>query len=64
MGHFSEKTSREEKSRFLDALEEYREGKIPLSEPLEMLREWTARLGSEYLEAQTLFEPYPRALCD
>ena len=62
MGHFSEKTSREEKSRFLDALEEYREGKIPLSEPLEMLEDWTARLGSEYLEAQTIFEPYPRAL--
>ena len=64
MGHLSEKTSREEKKRFLDALEEYREGKIPLSEALEMLEDWTARLGSEYLEAQTLFEPYPRALCD
>ena len=62
MGHFSEKTSREEKSRFLATLEEYREGKIPLSEPLEMLEDWTARLGSEYLEAQTLFEPYPRVL--
>ncbi len=62
MGHFSEKTSREEKSRFLATLEEYREGRIPLSEPLETLREWTARLGSEYLETQTLFEPYPRVL--
>ena len=62
MGHFSEKTSEEEKSRFLATLEEYREGKIPLSAPLEMLREWSARAGSEYLEAQTLFEPYPRVL--
>ena len=62
MGHFSEKNSREEKSRFLATLEEYREGRIPLSEPLEMLEDWTARLGSEYLEAQTLFEPYPRVL--
>ena len=62
MGHFSEKISREEKSRFLATLEEYRAGKIPLSEPLETLREWTTRLGSEYLEAQSLFEPYPRAL--
>ena len=40
----------------------YREGRIPLSVPLEMLEDWTARLGSEYLEAQTLFEPYPRVL--
>ena len=64
MGHFSEKNSREEKSRFLATLEEYREGKIPLSVPLAALREWSARFGSEYLEAQTLFEPYPRVLCD
>ena len=62
MGHFSEKTSREEKSRFLATLEEYRAGKIPLSESLETLEDWTAHLGSEYLEAQTLFEPYPRVL--
>lgn len=62
MGHFSEKTGREEKSRFLDMVTRYREGKTPLDEPLEMLREWTARLGSEYLEAQTLFEPYPMVL--
>ena len=62
MGHFSEKNSREEKSRFLDMVTRYREGRIPLSVPLEMLEDWTARLGSEYLEAQTLFEPYPRVL--
>ena len=62
MGHFSEKTSREEKSRFLATLEEYREGKIPLSEPLETLREWSARSGPESIETQTLFEPYPRVL--
>ena len=46
MGHLSEKISREEKSRFLDMVTRYREGKIPLSEPLETLREWTARAGS------------------
>ncbi len=62
MGHLSEKITNEEKRRFLDALEAYREGRIPLGGPLETLREWTARLGSEYLEAQTLFEPYPKAL--
>ena len=62
MGHLSEKISREEKSRFLDMVTRYREGKIPLRVPLETLREWTARLGSEYLEAQTLFEPYPHEL--
>ena len=64
MGHLSEKNSREEKSRFLAMVTRYREGKIPLRVPLETLREWTARAGSEYLEAQTLFEPYPMVLGD
>ena len=62
MGHLSEKITRLEKARFLGTLEEYREGKIPLSEPIKTLREWTTRLGSEYLERQTIFEPYPRVL--
>ncbi len=61
-GHLSEKIGGEEKKRFLDALEEYREGRIPLGEPLDMLREWSERFGSEYLEKQTIFEPYPRVL--
>ena len=62
LGHLSEKISGEEKKRFLDALEEYRAGKIPLDGPLDMLEDWTTRFGSEYLEKQTIFEPYPRVL--
>ena len=62
MGHLSEKINKSDKARFLDVLEEYREGRIPLDGPLEMLREWTTRLGSEYLEKQTIFEPYPGVL--
>lgn len=62
LGHLSEKISASDKARFLATLEEYREGKIPLDAPLDMLREWTARLGSEYLEKQTIFEPYPGVL--
>ena len=62
MGHLSEKISKSDKARFLDVLEEYREGKIPLSEPIKTLREWTARFGSEYLATQTIFEPYPGVL--
>ncbi len=62
VGHVSQKIRGEEKKRFLDALEEYRAGKILLDGPLDMLREWSERFGSEYLEKQTLFEPYPREL--
>ena len=62
MGHLSEKISKSDKVRFLAALGESREGNIPLGEPREMLRNWTSRVGSEYLEKQTIFEPYPRVL--
>ena len=62
LGPLSNNISGEEKKRFLDAMEEYREGKIPLDGPLERLREWISRLGSEYLGKQTIFEPYPGVL--
>lgn len=62
VGHVSKTIGGEEKKRFLDALEEYRAGKIPLAAPLDMLREWSKRFGSEYLEGQTMFEPYPGVL--
>ncbi|MDE0332470.1 MAG: YbgA family protein, partial [Nitrospinae bacterium] len=62
VGHLSEKITKSDKARFLATLEEYREGRIPLDEPLDMLRDWTARFGSEYLEKQTIFEPYPHEL--
>ena len=62
MGHLSKKISPSDKARFLATLEEYRERKIPLDGPLDMLREWSERFGAEYLEKQTLFEPYPGVL--
>lgn len=62
VGHLSEKISGEEKSRFLDALDEYRAERISLDGPITTLREWSKRLGSEYLEKQTIFEPYPGVL--
>ena len=62
LGHLSEKITKSDKARFLDVLDEYRAGKTPLDEPLETLENWTTRFGSEYLEKQTIFEPYPGVL--
>ena len=45
MGHLSEIISGRDKARFLGALQEYREGKIPLDGPLDMLRDWTTAWG-------------------
>ncbi len=64
LGYFSKKISRREKARFLEALEQYRAGDVPLASPLGTLQGWTARFGTAYLEAQTYFAPYPPDLSD
>jgi uncharacterized protein YbgA (DUF1722 family)/uncharacterized protein YbbK (DUF523 family) len=64
LGHFSKQLGHEEKSFFLDLLEEYRAGRVPLSVPLTVLREYVVRFGEEYLASQTFFSPYPEVLVD
>ena len=64
LGYFSEGLSRSEKAFFLDSLEKYRAGKIPLSATLSVVSSWLARFKNEYLEKQTFFAPYPEALVE
>jgi uncharacterized protein YbgA (DUF1722 family)/uncharacterized protein YbbK (DUF523 family) len=64
LGYFSDRLKREEKAFFLDSLERYRGGKIPLSACLSVVRSWIVRFDEPYLEAQTYFEPYPSGLIE
>jgi uncharacterized protein YbgA (DUF1722 family)/uncharacterized protein YbbK (DUF523 family) len=64
LGYFSEELKSEEKAYFLDSLEQYRSGKIPLSACLSVIRSWIVRFDEPYLEAQTYFEPYPAGLVE
>jgi uncharacterized protein YbgA (DUF1722 family)/uncharacterized protein YbbK (DUF523 family) len=64
LGYFSDGLSRAEKAFFLDSLEKYRAGKIPLSATLSVVSSWLARFPNEYLEKQTFFAPYPEALVE
>jgi uncharacterized protein YbgA (DUF1722 family)/uncharacterized protein YbbK (DUF523 family) len=64
LGYFSERLTSEEKAFFLDSLEQYRDGKIPLSACLGVLRSWIVRFDEPYLEAQSYFEPYPAGLVE
>ena len=64
MGYFSKRLSHEEKSYFLDTLQSYRIGKIPLSVPSSIIRAWIIRFDEAYLEPQTFFEPYPESLME
>ena len=64
LGYFSKELNHEEKAFFLDTLEQYRGGRIPLSACLSVVRSWIARFGEPYLEMQSYFEPYPTGLVE
>jgi uncharacterized protein YbgA (DUF1722 family) len=64
MGYFRDGLSKEEKEFFLDTIRRYRDGKIPLIVPVDILRAWMVRFDEGYLKQQTFFEPYPEALLD
>jgi uncharacterized protein YbgA (DUF1722 family) len=63
-GYFSKQLSAAERKFFLEALDDYRDGKIPLSAVLTIVKSWIARFGQTYLASQTFFEPYPLGLVE
>lgn len=62
LGYFSKLLKAREKSFFLDSIEKYRAGRIPLLVTLNLLQSWIIRFNVEYLADQTFFEPYPPEL--
>lgn len=64
LGYFSKKLTSKEKAYFLDLLENYRNGKIPLSAVLTVLESWIIKYEVEYLARQTFFAPYPTELVE
>lgn len=64
LGYFSSKLTTQEKQFFLDTLERFRRGQVPLSVPNHLMRAWIVRFGEEYLAQQTFFAPYPDGLIE
>jgi len=64
IGFFSDKLSKEEKGFFLDSLQKYRDGLLPLSVNTSILRLWLEKYKEDYLLKQSFFEPYPADLKD
>ncbi|NYB51247.1 MAG: DUF1722 domain-containing protein [Methanobacteriaceae archaeon] len=64
MGHFSKDLHHQEKSFFLESLEKYRQGRVPLLVTQNLLKSWIIRFNNEYLSDQTFFEPYPDELME
>lgn len=62
LGYFSKVLGAREKAYFLDALERYRQGRIPLSALTSVVVSWMARFEEPYLEQQVFFHPYPEEL--
>ncbi len=61
-GYFSDKLNHQEKVFFLDAIEKYRNGIMPLLVCLNLLKSWVIRFDEDYLANQTFFHPYPSDL--
>lgn len=64
LGGFSKKLSPDEKSFFLNTIDEYRDERVPLSVPLNILKSWAVRFEDDYLMNQTFVEPYPVELME
>ena len=64
LGPISKQLTDRDKALFLDRLERFRNGRIPASEPVGLLRSWVMRHGPRDLRSQTLFNPYPVELND
>jgi uncharacterized protein YbgA (DUF1722 family)/uncharacterized protein YbbK (DUF523 family) len=64
LGYFSDGLSSEEKAFFLDALQKYREGLVPVSTNRSLIQSWIVRFDEPYLAQQTYFAPYPEELLE
>ncbi|MHA2392096.1 MAG: DUF1722 domain-containing protein [Promethearchaeota archaeon] len=62
LGYFKKILSSQEKAFFLDELEKYRAGWIPLFVLIEIIKSWIARNENTYLAQQSYFNPYPPEL--
>jgi len=63
-GYISNHLNPNEKKLFLDSLEQFRQGHVGLSVPINIMKSWIVRFDQPYLKEQTFFSPYPQDLID
>jgi uncharacterized protein YbgA (DUF1722 family)/uncharacterized protein YbbK (DUF523 family) len=59
LGYFSKQLSSKEKQFFLETVQLYREGRVPFTSALGLLKGWAIRFQDEYLMRQAFFNPFP-----
>jgi uncharacterized protein YbgA (DUF1722 family)/uncharacterized protein YbbK (DUF523 family) len=62
LGHLKKKVDAGSRRELLQAIEEYRQGIVPLVVPLTLVRHHVRAHAVEYLAGQTYLEPHPREL--
>jgi len=63
-GFISKNLNSDEKKMFINTLDDFREGRVSISVPLNLVKSWVLRFKVDYLRNQTFFEPYPIELLD
>ena len=63
-GYFSDSLTDKEKEFVLDSFEKYRQDKLPLSVPVNILRSYVLRYEQDYLLSQSIWSPFPEELLD
>ncbi|UBX47869.1 YbgA family protein [Providencia alcalifaciens] len=58
-GYFKRRATRDEKKHLLALINDYRDGRIPINQPLLMMRQLLIQYPDSYLSEQYYFEPYP-----
>jgi len=63
-GYISDNLKSDEKKLFLKSLDQFKEGHIGLTVPLNLMKSWIIRFNQPYLINQTFFMPYPEDLME
>lgn len=63
-GYFCQDLSSNEKNFVLDTFNKYKNGKIPLSVPMNLLRSYVIKYELPYLLQQSIWMPYPEDLME
>lgn len=61
-GYFSKRINPEERRYFENVVEEYRRGGLPMSVPVQILKNWAIRFEEKYILRQVFLQPYPQRL--
>ena len=61
-GYVSGELNAGERAHFMDVVDDFRRGGLPIEVPLALMRSWIERFDLKYLAQQAFFEPYPRSM--